>query len=133
MVLLSAAVYLSSIQCNKPIKATVAVDAPLHRFFPYYITLHRCQGSWQLVSPNVKECVATASSEIKIKVLSTATWKIKELTVYNHTKCGSECKTSPAECNYRVQEWNKGTCKCECLFNDSPPPENIMPGKNGFR
>lgn len=128
-----AAESLPIVKCNEPIAATVAVDAPRHRFIPYYVTLHRCQGSWKHFSPNTKQCVATFKIEIKIEAFSTVTNKFEDVIVYNHTSCGTECNASPSKCNFLVQKWNEETCECECLFNDSPPPEHVMPRKDGFR
>ena len=131
----SAASILPNVECNEPVETTVAVDAPQHRFYPYYVKLHQCQGSVHPFSPNVKKCVPIAYKEIKIRVYTVNSRSGEEIehTVYNHTRCGPECKASPAKCDYRVQKWNEDTCECKCLFRDTPPPENVIARKSGFR
>ncbi|KAJ7374007.1 hypothetical protein OS493_009335 [Desmophyllum pertusum] len=118
--------------CHKPMPKTVAVDESRHRFYPYFVQLYQCQGSWGHESPNIKKCVATGWKEIKLTVYSTATWVETQVTVHNHTSCGPEC-TASATCDLRVQRWNEQRCKCDCLYQGSPPPNNIIKRKDGFR
>ncbi|XP_068679713.1 uncharacterized protein [Montipora foliosa] len=127
------AVDLPPVVCSKPIATTVPVDALQHRYFPYFVTLHRCQGSVKALNPQNVECVATVQRELKITVRSTKTWTETELRVMNHTTCGPACKTKPTECLQKVQIWNPDTCACECLYGVRSPPEHIIPRKNGFR
>ena len=120
--------------CKEPLLTTVAVDAPTHRFYPYYVQLHQCQGSWNHESPNIKHCVATEFDPIKVTVYSIAQhWKRTERTMYNHTSCGPACKASSNDCDLRVQRWNEQTCKCECLYLTEPPPKSVISRKDGFR
>ena len=131
---ISAAVEVPSVLCKEPVLTTVAVDEPAHRFYPYFIQLHQCQGSWNHESPNIKQCVATGYKEIKLTVrFTTSDWKSTEITVRNHTSCGPQCKASDDDCDFRVQWWNDQSCTCECLYKASPPPENVIRRKEGFR
>ena len=120
---------LPPVKCNEPVLATVKVD-PQHRFFPYYVRLHRCEGSWEGFSPKIKKCVATGRKEIEIKVFSVERKKSELLHMYNHTSCGAECTTD--KCKSYVEWLNEDTCECECLFDDAPPP-NIMKRKKDSR
>ena len=132
---LSAAENLPNVQCNEPVPTVVAVDPTRHRYRPYFVSLHRCQGSVDDFSPNVKECRATAYQNIQIQAFSTETMRNAVVTVRNHTSCGSECahQASPLKCDLRVQEWNEDTCECVCKFRHGPPPEHIIPHNEGFR
>lgn len=126
-----AAVRLPNVEC-KPIPTTVALDDPLHRFNPYYVTLHRCQGSVQTTNPNIKKCVVTVSKELTVIAYSKEKGWIK-VPMKNHTKCGSECQANPTDCHHPVQSWNQDKCKCVCLYQNSAPPEHVTQRKNGFR
>ena len=123
---------LPPVICNEPVLATVEVDSQ-HRFQPYYVRLHRCEGSWKGVDPKIKKCVATVKKEIEIEVISLDREKSELLRIYNHTSCGAVCTTgSPDKCDLRVESWNEDTCKCDCKFDDAPP-SNIMKQKNDSR
>ena len=123
---------LPPVKCNEPVLATVEVD-PQHRVRPYYVRLHRCEGSWKEVNPNLKKCVALGIQHIKIKVFSFETKKNDVRSVDNHTRCGAECTTGgPDKCDPYVERWNEDTCKCDCKFDDAPP-SNIMKQKNDSR
>lgn len=125
---IEGAIYLPDVKCDKPILTTVAVDFPQHRYRPYFVRLHRCQGSVNHKSPNKVECVETAYTELKILVRSTNPFKKGERLVRNHTSCGPACKANPTECRDEVQQWNGETCSCECLYSDRDPPQ-----RDGFR
>lgn len=125
---IEGAIQLANVKCDKPLPTTVAVDFPQHRYYPYFVRLHRCQGSVNLDSPNIRECVETTYMERKVEVFSTKTWKRSVVIVRNHTSCGSVCKANP-ECRDGVQLWNGKTCSCECLYSDRDPPQK----RDGFR
>lgn len=130
----SGAVDVKRVMCETPVLSTVAVDEPYHRFFPYFVRLHRCQGSCGHKSPNIKRCVATEYKNIKITVHdSTNGWQQKEITVQNHTSCGHQCKASASDCDLQVQEWNEQSCECKCLYSHSPPPKEVIKPRKGFR
>ena len=123
---------LPGVKCNEPVLSTVEVDSQ-HRFRPFYVRLHRCEGSWEEVNPKIKKCVATGQKEINIKVFSFERNKYEFHRVYNHTSCGAECTTGgPDKCDLRVERWNEETCKCDCEFDDAPPPY-IMKRKKDSR
>ncbi|XP_074637186.1 uncharacterized protein LOC141895310 isoform X2 [Acropora palmata] len=126
---IEGAIKLANVKCDKPLPTTVAVDFPQHRYYPYFVRLHRCQGSVNRDSPNIVECVATTYMERKVKVFSTKTRERSEVIVRNHTSCGSVCKANPKECRDGVQQWNLETCSCECLYSDRDPPQK----RDGFR
>ena len=123
---------LPPVKCNEPVLATVEVD-PQHRFLPYYVRLHRCEGSWEEFSPKTKKCVATGQKEIEIKVFSLERKKSELLRMYNHTSCDAECTTGGVDkCKPYVEWLNEDTCECDCVF-DEAPPRDIMEPKNGSR
>ena len=123
---------LPPLKCNEPVLAAVQVDSQ-HRVRPYYVRLHRCEGSWKEVNPNLKKCVALGIQHINIKVFSFETKKYEVRSVDNHTRCGAECTTGgPDKCDPYVERWNEDTCKCDCKFDDAPP-SNIMKQKNDSR
>jgi len=123
---------LPGVKCNEPVLATVEVDSQ-HRFRPFYVRLHRCEGSWEEDNPKIKKCVATGKKEIEIKVFSLERGKSELLRMYNHTSCGAECTTGgPDKCDLRVERWNEETCKCVCKFVDAPP-HDIMTRKKDSR
>lgn len=129
-----AAADVTVVKCSKPVLTTVAIDEPSHRFYPYYIQLYQCQGSWNFESPNIKQCVATHSEPVKLTVYNTMrNWEVTEVTVRNHTSCAAKCKSNASQCDSQVQVWNDQSCKCKCLFQSSPPPNNIIKRKEGFR
>ena len=123
---------LPGVKCKEPVLATVKVD-PQHRFRPFYVRLHRCEGSWKEVNPKIKKCVATGQKEINIKVFSFERNRYEFHRVYNHTSCGAECTTGgPDKCDLRVERWNEETCKCDCEFDDAPP-HDVMKRKKYSR
>ena len=123
---------LPPLKCNEPVLATVEVDSQ-HRVRPYYVRLHRCEGSWEEVNPKTKKCVARDIQHINIKVFSFETNRYEVRSVDNHTRCGAECTTGgPDKCDLRVERWNEDTCKCYCEFDDAPPP-HIMKRKKDSR
>ena len=123
---------LPPVKCNEPVLATVKVD-PQHRVRPFYVRLHRCEGSWEEVNPKTKKCVALGIQHINIKVFSFETNRYEVRSVVNHTSCDAECTTGgPDKCDPYVERWNEDTCKCDCKFDDAPP-SNIMKQKNHSR
>jgi len=122
------------VKCSKPVLTTVAIDEPSHRFYPYFIQLYQCQGSSGFESPNIKQCVATSSDPVKLRVLNTKRhWEATEVTVLNHTSCAARCTANASKCESKIQRWNDQSCKCECLYQSSPPPNNVIKRKEGFR
>lgn len=128
----SAAVKPVAVECNPPVLSTVAVDEPHHRYYPYFIRLHRCEGSYGYESPNIKKCVVTESREVTFSVYDTTNRLSTQIRLQNHTKCGPECKASPLDCDLKVQEWNDESCQCKCLYPRSPPPDDVVKPKKGF-
>lgn len=128
----SAAVKPVAVECNPPVLSTVAVDKPHHRYYPYFIRLHRCEGSYGFESPNIKKCVVTESREVTFSVYDTTNRLSTQIRLQNHTKCGPECKASPLDCDFKVQEWNDESCQCKCLYPRSPPPDDVVKPKKGF-
>ena len=108
----------------------MAVDSKYHRYFPHYVILHRCGGSWPHYSPNNRKCNAVKYDEIELKVRSLSTQEYTEVSVTNHTKCAGACVATPGDCLYRWQTWNDEKCRCDCRYGkDTPPggcPEGFM-------
>lgn len=129
----TAAIKPVVVNCNAPVLSTVAVDETHHKFYPYFVRLYRCEGSYNYESPNIKKCVATERREVRFSVQDMKNGQRKEIILENHTRCGPECKASPDECNLDVQEWNEQSCQCKCMYPHSPPPENVMKRRKGLR
>ena len=110
----------------------IAIDPNGHRYFPYFVELHRCSGSCSTISPATQHCVAKAWEDIPVKVYDYAQSKDNIIvTVKNHTLCGCECVTDPSSCDYEVQDWDQVNCRCKCRYPDEPPAH--LPPKEGFR
>ena len=99
-----------------PFPTVVAVDPVNHNVFPYYVTLHRCQGSNGLTQPSLKKCLPANYTEIRVK-----TNKGTDITLKNHTKCEPGCAKSSADCDSNsLQHFNSNNCVCDCRHKTSP-------------
>jgi len=97
------------------------VTSPTHKYTPYFINLHRCNGSIADTPPNVKKCVAIATVPVVVMVTNLATGKNTTTELRNHTKCGSACVNTAQMCN-QYQEFNvEGSCLCSCKYRRPNP------------
>lgn len=97
------------------------LDAPLHRYFPYYIDdVYRCSGSCGSVSPDISQCVVKTQNNVTGDVLELATRTLKRITVVNDTSCECACVTKAGDCSEN-EEFVENRCSCQCKYPDQPP------------
>ena len=118
-----------NVYCGIPRPTVVAVEPKRHAYFPYYVTLHRCEGSWLTWRPINRICAATRYEEVKTQVYSPLTGETSTINLKNHTECGFQCVTKPSECDFALEFWEPEKCICECKYPQGPP----TPCKEGFR
>ena len=116
--------------CGQPHETVVAVDSPAHRYYPFFVKLHRCLGSASLISPLIQHCVPKTSEELTVQVYSFG-HSPSTITVRNHTQCEPACVRTPDECDFTVEDWVENQCACKCKYPDGPPKE--LACKENFR
>ena len=82
---------------------------------PSIVLLHRCVGEC-FGTHQIQNCTVLEQEEVVLRVIETknAIPSNKDITVYNHTKCGCACRTRKSDCDTKTQDYSKNTCKCEC-------------------
>ena len=101
------------------------------RYYTFMISLHKCSGSCNVLSPKV--CVPKETKYRNVKAFNMITNKSEPKTKAKHISCDCKCKFNGATCNsnqksihktdqcesknYRKckkgHSWNHGTCTCE--------------------
>lgn len=123
---------LDNVFCGTPSETVVAVDSGNHHYFPYFVKLHRCSGSYSSFSPSQRRCVPSSYKELKIQVYSLLEdYKATTITVKNHTQCTDECVNTIDNCDLSLEYWNEDECECKCMYPNGPPKE--LACKEGFR
>ena len=123
---------LGNVYCGTPHESVVALDPGNHRYFPYFVKLHRCAGSGFIDGPSTRRCVPSSYEELNIRVYPLATnFEASTMTVRNHTRCIDECINSADDCDFTVEDWNEDECACKCRYPNGPPKE--LACKEGFR
>nr|QNH72562.1 toxin candidate TRINITY_DN4281_c0_g1_i1 [Ceriantheomorphe brasiliensis] len=105
-----------------PRPTLVDIDRPTYNFFPYVVKLNRCGGSCNSIAPNIKHCVPTSSTDIKITVFSPITGGTHTIVQKNHTACGCQCVAKATDCDPDTQTWKPDHCRCECKYKEPPVP-----------
>ena len=82
-------------------------------YFPYFVNLHRCEGSENKTPPVLKKCVADKVENFRISAQLTATQKRVKLMVVNHTSCRTECAGNRNACKPPAH-FDEQSCKCIC-------------------
>ena len=75
------------------------------------ISLDKCNGSWNVLSPKVS--VLEETKDINVKAFKTITTKNEAEVMTEHISCDCKCKFNSSKCNSK-QKWNNKTCKCDC-------------------
>lgn len=123
---------LNNVYCGTPSETVVAVDSGNHGYFPYFVKLHRCLGSYSSFSPSQRRCVPSSYKVLKIQVYSLLEdYKATTITVKNHTQCTHECVNTIDNCDLSLEAWNEDQCECKCMYPNGPPKE--LACKEGFR
>jgi len=106
--------------CADPYPTMVELDWPDDsvKLIPSIVLLHRCVGEC-LGKHNIQNCTVMEQEEVMLKVIEITNsnppnTSIKDITVYNHTKCGCACRTRKSDCNTAVHDYLNGTCECKC-------------------
>lgn len=112
----------------RPRPTVVAIDDPNYKFFPYFVKLHQCGGSCNMIQPSVQSCVPLQFTEVPVTVQVVGTNKMKTVIKRNHTRCGCECVINPSDCDLDLEDWRPDLCQCKCKYGDTPP----VPCGNGL-
>ena len=133
---LTEMIELKNVQCA-PHPDTIETDPKQHRFFPYVVKLHRCQGSWQNYSLFDRHCAPAEINTFQLRVKrfdASGNAAIGFVKVENHTKCTGVCARTPDVCT-QYQKWSKDTCRCQCKFPSTSKKNPCCEGKvwNSFR
>ena len=99
----------------KPVPSVVRVNQD---GLPYFVTLHRCQGSIPGHDPDKKECVANGSSIVRVQITGYAS---KFVRMKNDTDCTGKCKYSSDKCPEDVFDRDEEDCSCTCKYTDANP------------
>ena len=75
-----------------------------------FVVLHRCGG---MTFVDNMHCTVEKQEEIVIITDITP----QSITVYNHTKCRSDCIKRQKDCDQTKRRLNPNTCNCECIEN----------------
>lgn len=114
---------MKNVECGQPHESVVAVDSPTHRYYPFFVKLHRCLGSEYLISPLIRRCVPKTYVELNVQVYQIHGRGMSTITVRNHTKCEPACVRTPDECNPILENWDEKRCACNCKYPYGPPKE----------
>ena len=102
---------------SNPYPTMVELDWPDDSvtLIPSIVLLHRCVGEC-LGKQNIQNCTVIEQEEVMLEVIATknSNPSIKNITVYNHTKCGCACRTRLSDCDTRVHDYSEETCECNC-------------------
>ena len=102
---------LQNVHCNLHI-GVVQVD-PANNKYPYFVKLHRCNGSIGMINPDFKKCGAKTEENITINVRDVSTGEQTQLQLKNHTSCHPTCTKSKIDCN-KYETWDESLCACRC-------------------
>ena len=81
------------------------------KYYPFMITLNKCTGSCNVLSPKI--CVPKETKDINVKALNKITNKNEAKAMTEHISCDCKCKFNSATYNSN-QKWNNKTCQWEC-------------------
>ena len=81
------------------------------KYYPFMISLDKCGGSCNILSPQM--CVPKETKDINIKVFNMITKKNEAKATTKHISFDCKCKSNGTRC-ISNKKWNKKTCQCEC-------------------
>lgn len=104
--------------CPNPYPTVVELDWPdkSASLIPSMVLLHRCVGEC-LGSHILRNCTVEEQEEVVLKVTEMKNHKLpldRNITVYNHTKCGCACRIRRSDCNKTIHEYSSQLCACKC-------------------
>ena len=97
----------------RPRRTVVAVDPSKYRYYPYFISLHQCNGACQNYTPLIRHCVKKEADPVYLWVFNELTLQNETLVLYNHTSCKCECVLDGSGCK-ETQKWDQKKCQCVC-------------------
>ena len=97
----------------RPRRTVVAVDPSEYRYYPYFISLHQCNGACQNYTPLIRHCVKKEADPVYLWVFNELTQQNETLVLYNHTSCKCECVLDGSGCK-ETQKWDQKKCQCVC-------------------
>ena len=97
----------------RPRRTVVAVDPSEYRYYPYFISLHQCNGACQNYTPLIRHCVKKEAAPVYLWVFNELTQQNETLVLYNHTSCKCECVLDGSGCK-ETQKWDQKKCQCVC-------------------
>ena len=80
------------------------------KYYPFMISLNKCTGSWNVLSPKI--CVSKETKGINVKAFNMITNKDEAKAMTEHISFYCECKFNSTTCSSN-QKWNNKTCQCE--------------------
>ena len=81
------------------------------KYYPFMISLDKCSGSCNILSPQM--CVPKETKDINIKVFNMITNKNDAKATTKHISFDCKCKSYGTTC-ISNKKWNKKTCEYEC-------------------
>jgi hypothetical protein len=96
-----------------PRETVVPIDAPRFSKKPSKVSIFRCDGSFEDVTPSLKRCVQNTSDLLKLNVQNIFTMQNELVNLDNHTSCRHECVYDGSQCN-EFQKFDKKKCLCTC-------------------
>lgn len=101
--------------CGRPFPTMVKLDRPVGvTYLPATVQLQRCVGDCP--SQDHYNCTVMRQEEVVLTVVEVVggSHYFKNITVYNHTKCGCACMKRKSDCNVTIHDYKSNTCSCEC-------------------
>eukprot|EP00112_Aurelia_sp_Birch-Aquarium-sp1_P016875 Seg386.3 transcript_id=Seg386.3/GoldUCD/mRNA.D3Y31 product="hypothetical protein" protein_id=Seg386.3/GoldUCD/D3Y31 len=86
-------------------------------YFPYFVSLHRCNGSYGTHSPAQYRCVPKTEETITLTV--SKAFDSRTVTLKNHTSCKVECALNRENCP-APNDFHPNSCTCKC-HHKAPP------------
>ena len=73
------------------------------RYYPFMISLNKCTGSCNVLSPKIR--IPKETKDINVKVFNMITNKNEAKAMTEHISCDFKCKSNSTICNSN-QKWN---------------------------
>ena len=115
---------LENLNC-KPRATVVPTDVTEALYYPYFVSLDRCNGSWGTHSPAVFECVPDQTKQVPITVRMDELQKT--IFLVSHTSCKRQCVHKKEDCRFPAT-YDAKHCTCGC--NHASAPANMQCGKH---
>ena len=81
------------------------------KYYPFMISLDKCNGSCNVLSPKIY--VPKETKDINMKIVNMIKNKNEAKAMTKHISCDCKCKFNSTMCNSN-QKWNNETCQCGC-------------------